>query len=91
MRVKLPLEELERGELAEVALVEGDTAWVARMAELGIRPGQQVRMLQPGSPCLISLGAARLSLRLGRMGRVLVTPASVYAYDEGQPSTYRES
>ena len=66
------LEELDRGELAEVICVEGNKDWIARMAELGIRPGQQVRVLQPGSPCLVSLVGSRLSLRLGNSGRVWV-------------------
>jgi ferrous iron transport protein A len=83
VRRGLLLEELERGELAEVISVEGNTDWIARMAELGISPGQQIRILQPGSPCLVSLGGSRLSLRLGQGGRVWVTRAESLAAAHG--------
>jgi ferrous iron transport protein A len=69
----LPLESLERGEIAEVAEVTGPLEWRARMAELGLRPAAQLRMLQPGSPCVILLGGARLSLRCGA-GQIRVRP-----------------
>lgn len=71
-RTEVLLEELESGELAEVGWVVGDREWVARMAELGLRPGQQLRILQSGSPCVVSLGGSRLSLRCGKAGRVYV-------------------
>lgn len=72
----VPLEELTRGEWAEVDRVQGDTGWVQRMAELGLRQGQTIQMLQPGSPCLVSLGGSRLSLRLNGAGRIWVRRAN---------------
>ena len=46
----LPLELLRSGEWADVADVCGDPSWVCRMAELGVRQGCRLQMLQGGSP-----------------------------------------
>jgi Fe2+ transport system protein FeoA len=65
---------LARGEWAEIVSVEGDMGWANRCAELGLRPGCRVQMLEPGCPCLFSVGGARLCLRLGEHVQVLVQP-----------------
>ena len=67
-----PLEGLRSGEWAEVAEVGGEPCWVARLAELGIRAGSRLQVLQPGSPCLLRVGAARLSLRADQAAQILV-------------------
>lgn len=59
----VPLHCLGSAEWAEVTQVDGDPHWVARLADLGLRAGVQLRMIQPGSPCLFEIGATRLSLR----------------------------
>ncbi len=71
-----PLEGLRSGEWAEVAEVGGEPAWVARMAELGIRAGSRLQVLQPGSPCLLRVGGSRLSLRADQASQILVYPAA---------------
>jgi Fe2+ transport system protein FeoA len=58
-----PLEYLNCGEWADVAEVTGEPALVGRMAELGVHKGSRVRLLQPGSPCILQIGNARFSLR----------------------------
>ncbi len=68
----LPLEYLQRGEWADVAEVTGEPGWVARLAELGLRIGTRLRVLQPGSPCLLEVGDARLSLRGDATQQILV-------------------
>jgi ferrous iron transport protein A len=68
----LPVEMLSSGAWADVAEVYGESDWVSRMAELGVRAGIRLRMLSPGSPCLLEVGGARLSLR-GRL-QILVRP-----------------
>ncbi len=73
----LPLDCLHAGEQAEVAEVTGEPRWVSRMAELGLRAGAAVRILQPGSPCLLEVGGCRLSLRLDYGLQILVRPAAV--------------
>ena len=49
----MPLELLGAGEWGEVEAVTGEPGWVGRLAELGIRNGSHVQVLQPGSPCLL--------------------------------------
>jgi ferrous iron transport protein A len=70
----LPLELLSGGEWADVAEVTGQPAWVARMAELGIRAGSRIQVLRGGSPCLILVGSCRLSLRGDQAMQILVRP-----------------
>jgi Fe2+ transport system protein FeoA len=70
----VPLESLQRNEWAVVADVHGERSWVGRMAEMGLRPGALLRMLQPGCPCLFQVGECRLSLRGDESVQVLVRP-----------------
>jgi Fe2+ transport system protein FeoA len=70
----IPLEMLRAGEWAEVENVAGEPAWVGRMAELGVRAGCRLCVLQPGSPCLLQVGGCRLCLRGECLMRILVRP-----------------
>lgn len=70
----LPLDCLHSGEWAEVAEVMGEPKWVGRMAELGVRAGSLLKLLQPGSPCLLEIGGCRLSLRTDAAMQILVRP-----------------
>jgi ferrous iron transport protein A len=72
-----PLDCLHSGEWAEIAEIAGDPKWVARLAELGLRAGTVVKILQPGSPCLLEVGGCRLSLRLDFDLQILVRPAAL--------------
>jgi Fe2+ transport system protein FeoA len=72
MNPPLPLELLIAGDLAEVAEIRGEPAWVSRMAELGIRVGCRVQVLQAGSPCLLQVNGARLCLRGEQAMQILV-------------------
>ena len=72
----LPLELLAAGECADVADISGEPAWVGHMAALGLRTGSRVRVLQPGSPCLLCLGDHRLSIRSEGTAQILVRPVS---------------
>ncbi|MCI0376930.1 MAG: ferrous iron transport protein A [Gemmataceae bacterium] len=58
--------------------ISGDSRWVSRLAELGLRIGARVRILQPGSPCLIQVGEARFCLRGDDLGQILVRPVAAY-------------
>ncbi|HMP03391.1 MAG TPA: FeoA family protein [Gemmatales bacterium] len=69
-----PLDCLRSNEWAEVTDVDGDPRWVARLADVGLRAGVRLQMLQPGSPCLCEVGATRLSLRLDEHLQVFVRP-----------------
>jgi ferrous iron transport protein A len=72
VRDLVPLELLDSGAWAEVAEVCGDPAWVGRMAELGLRLGSRLRILQGGTPCLLQIGESRLSVRGDDASHILV-------------------
>jgi Fe2+ transport system protein FeoA len=70
----LPLDMLRAGEWCEVEDVTGQPGWVGRLAELGIRQGSRVQVVQPGSPCLLNVSGCRLCLRPGDCSQILVRP-----------------
>ena len=72
----LPLEMLQAGEWADVEDVSGEPEWVGRMAELGVRSGCRLQVLQPGSPCLLQVGGCRLCLRGECLMQILVRPVT---------------
>jgi ferrous iron transport protein A len=73
----LPLEQLGPGEWGDVEHVEGEPSWVGRMAELGLRAGSRLRVLRPGSPCLLDVAGCRLILRGDSLMRIFVRPVAV--------------
>ena len=75
----LPLEMMRAGEWADIEDVSGQPDWVGRMAELGVRAGCRVQVLQPGSPCLLQVGGCKLCLRGDCLMRILVRPVSAIA------------
>lgn len=74
--IPLPLELLQLGERAEILDIQGSPEWLQRLSELGFREGAQIQMLQPGSPCLVLIGGARLSLRGEEASSILVQPVA---------------
>ena len=72
----LPLECLTTGEWADIAEVSGEPGWVTRLAELGLRIGGRLHMVQAGSPCLLQIGESRLSVRGDWATRILVRPVA---------------
>ena len=75
----LPLELVRNGEWAEVEHIDGESTWVSRMAELGVRVGSRLQMLRQGRPCLLRIGGSRLSLRDESGTHILVRPLPVPA------------
>jgi ferrous iron transport protein A len=73
----LPLELLGPGEWADIAELHGEPGWVGRMAELGLLVGSRLRVLRPGSPCLLLIGNSRLCLRSDWAMQILVRPVRV--------------
>lgn len=59
----VPLDCLQAGETARIADIEGCEDTVTRLAEIGLRNGAVVRMVQPGRPCILALDNQRLSFR----------------------------
>lgn len=73
----MPLEMLRSGEWADIEEVLGEPGWIGRLAELGIRSGNRLRVLTSGTPCLLQINGSRLSWR-GEMGtQILVRPVAV--------------
>lgn len=72
----LPLDMLQAGEWAEVELVSGEPNWVGRLAELGVREGCRLQMLQPGSPCLLMIDQCKLCLRGDDCSQIFVRTAA---------------
>jgi ferrous iron transport protein A len=70
----VPLQFIRSGEWADIAEVCGEPVWISRMAELGLRAGSRVQILQPGSPCLLQLNGSRISLRTEGAKQILVRP-----------------
>jgi ferrous iron transport protein A len=70
----LPVERVSSGVWADVAEIHGESGWVSRLAELGLRAGSRLQVLQPGSPCLLQVGESRLSLRAESTKQILVRP-----------------
>ncbi len=52
------------GESGQVIQVDGSLDVVHRLAEMGLREQVDIRMVQPGCPCIIALNGHRLSLRV---------------------------
>jgi len=73
----LPLEFLDAGNWADIAEINGEPGWVSRMAELGIRTGTRLHVLQRGIPCMFQVGGTRLSLRGADAMQILVRPVAV--------------
>ena len=70
----MPLDMLRAGEWAEIHEVSGEPAWVGRLAELGLREGCRLQVVQAGSPCLLQITQCRLCLRDDRCSQILVRP-----------------
>lgn len=70
----MPLDMLRAGEWGEVADVDGDPHLVHRLAELGVREGCRLCVMQPGQTCLLKVSDGRLCLRGGECARILVRP-----------------
>jgi len=68
----IPLDMLKKGEVAHIAEVSGEVAWVNRLAEMGLREGCQLQVLQPGSTCLLNVAGCRLCVRSHESSQILV-------------------
>lgn len=67
-----PLSTLRSGERGSVCHVFGKPEQVQRLEELGIRAGETIEVVRPGSPCIVRLGGKKLCFREADLLRVLV-------------------
>lgn len=77
MDESIPLECLEIGAAAAVTEVIGHREAVHRLAEIGLRRGAEVEMVQSGRPCIVRVNGQRLCLRADELLNVLVRPGEV--------------
>jgi Fe2+ transport system protein FeoA len=77
MDTLLPLDLLRSGDWADVAEITGEPSLVGRLAEMGVRAGCRLQMLQSGCPCMFQVGGCRLSLRGECCMQIMVRPLPV--------------
>ncbi len=70
----LPLQLLQADEVARVCHLDGETNFIHRLAEMGLREGTVLRMIRPGSPCIIQVQQQRMSFRADESATVMVEP-----------------
>ncbi|MCS7271888.1 MAG: ferrous iron transport protein A [Gemmataceae bacterium] len=68
----LPLDMLRTGDWGEVTEVAAPSAIAQRLAELGVRTGSRIRVLQAGTPCLLDVGGCKLCLRADDCSQIYV-------------------
>ena len=69
----LPIELMGAGEHGNVVDVYGPSDLIVRLEELGLHEGTRIRMIRPGSPCIIEINHQRFSLRFDDSVSVLVS------------------
>lgn len=72
MQQVVPLEFLKPGESGRICEIDGQHELVTRLAEMGLRQGVPVRMVRPGSPCIVAIENHRMSFRGGDAASILV-------------------
>lgn len=68
----LPLEMLAPNEGGSVVQIDGDPSLVVRLEEMGLHAGARIRMIRPGSPCILEINRQRFSFRFDDQATVLV-------------------
>ena len=82
-----PLTRLRVGQPACLVCVQGDPRQRRRLAELGLTPGVEMRVLQNrGGPLLVSVRDSRLALGRGMAERIDVAPLLEGAPLKGAPT-----
>ena len=71
-RQVVPLEFLSVGERGRIYDLDGDRGLVDRLAEMGVRQGVEIHMVQTGSPCIVAFDNHRFSFRVDEAVSVLV-------------------
>jgi len=68
----VPIESMESGEKGLVRDVDGSPTLVTRLGEMGLQAGAHVRMVKPGSPCILAVNEQKYSVRFDELATVLV-------------------
>jgi len=59
----VPMHLLQPGERGSILEIGGETHLVRRLGEMGLHAGMEIRMVQPGHPCIVAIDHQRLSFR----------------------------
>ncbi|MDD4891731.1 MAG: FeoA family protein [Phycisphaerae bacterium] len=80
----VPLTSAVAGQVACVAVVEGGHGATCRLADLGLLPGHNVRMIRPsrGGPILVEVKGSRLALGHHLASKIMVRLAAERAAAE---------
>jgi len=68
----MPLKFVRAGAEAEVGEVTGDQSQVQRLQEMGICTGCRLKVVCPGSPCIVQIAGTKLCFRDNDMTNVFV-------------------
>tara|TARA_R110002096_G_scaffold238082_3_gene429506 strand:- start:60 stop:392 length:333 start_codon:yes stop_codon:yes gene_type:complete len=68
----IPLQLLNAGETADIAMIGGETSLVTRLNEMGFREGEVVHMVRSGEPCIVAVGNHRLTFRGNETAHIFV-------------------
>ena len=71
-RQVVPLEFLSVGERGRICGLHGDQGLVDRLAEMGVRQGVEIHVVQTGSPCIVAFDNHRFSFRCDEAVSVLI-------------------
>ena len=71
----LPMHLLHAGETGSILEIGGESQLVRRLGEMGLHAGMEIRMVQPGHPCIVAFDHQRLTFRGDDEAVVLVEVA----------------
>ena len=71
----VPLDLLHPEDHGVIVDMCGDPCHLKRLQEIGVQVGCNIRMVCPGTPCMICVEGRRLSLRLDEQAEIFVSPA----------------
>ena len=69
-----PFTALQSGEFGQIHSVVGTPELVRHLAEIGLRSGAQLEMIQQGATCILRIDGTKLCVRGDELLRVMVTP-----------------
>ena len=61
--MNLPIQQLKRGQCGQLVRITGFYDSVHRLGEVGLYRGKYVKIVQPGTPCILVSGGQKLAYR----------------------------
>ena len=66
--------ECIEGSTGVITKVDGRSQIIARLLEMGMLPGEQVRIVRSGNPIILDVGETRLCVRPDQIDGIKLTP-----------------